>query len=165
MAEVNTTPTELGYLSGVTSAVQTQIAGKITQNNWSTFSPTLTSSNGGDTIPVYSTNTGRYVTIGKTVFCIVALTDDGGAEGNGSGSLRVNLPVAAGTNYSMTTAPIGRSFNSSTDKIIYGSIAALGTFVTLNDFDAAGAAFTGLTPTEQNNISRGIFLQFWYEID
>ena len=72
VTSLNTTvsDTEIGYLDGVTSALQTQLAGKAdTQAAWQTFTPTyvnLTVGNG--------TTVARYVQIGKTVYGYLRFT-------------------------------------------------------------------------------------------
>lgn len=61
-----------------------------------TFTPTVTLVGGaGNTVPVYSTNTGRYIRNGNQVSVEILLTGDGGAEGAGTGVINVALPFTA----------------------------------------------------------------------
>lgn len=82
--------TEVGYLDGVTSGVQTQINSKLTTPGaWSSWSPTVTSS--GGTITTSVVNAATYTQIGKTVFVAFDVTISN--AGTGSGALQVSLPV------------------------------------------------------------------------
>jgi hypothetical protein len=53
----------------------------------------------GNTVPVYSTNTGRYTRVGNTIFVNVYLTGDGGAEGAGTGQINIALPITASASF------------------------------------------------------------------
>lgn len=147
-------------------------SGGMTSPTWSTFSPTVTLVGGaGNTVPVYSTNTGRYITIGKIVHVRVLLNGDGGAEGAGTGKMTIALPVTAGTNPSDAGfsfgayKPIGYAGNNATEYLLAGRIAgASATTIGLNYFTtvSATASFTG---ADQNNTARTVSLDFCYEID
>ena len=94
VTSINTTvsDTELGYLDGVTSALQTQIDGKVTGSNaaWTSYAPTVTSGTGTITT---ATATGKYVQFGKTVIARGTVTIT--TAGTGAGGLFVTAPVTA----------------------------------------------------------------------
>lgn len=85
--------TELGYLDGVTSALQTQLAGKAdTTGNgaWTSYTPTVTSASGSFTTV---SGTGRYVQLGKLVVLMVKVTIT--TNGTAAGNVKVSLPVSS----------------------------------------------------------------------
>jgi len=130
---------------------------------WADFTPTVTLSGGsGNTVPVYTYNTGRYIAIGNAVYCRVRLASDGGAEGAGTGQFCVALPVAAGASNVNVFVPVGRASNSTTNFLLTGRIAESGTVIEISKWTAidAMASFTG---ADQNNTTRGVYLDFWYE--
>jgi hypothetical protein len=134
-------------------------------NAWSTFTPTVTLVGGaGNTVPVYSTNTGRQRTLGKVVHAVVYLTGDGGAEGAGTGTINIALPTAASASNPPIYFPVGFLRNNVTDFPIFGLIDASGTTVQLFYF-AAGTTITALDGDDQNSTTRSIGLRFAYEID
>lgn len=132
---------------------------------WSTFTPSITLTGGsGNTVPQYSTNTGRYAVVGNIVFVDVYLTGDGGNEGAGTGIFRVNLPVTAGANHPYALFPCGTAQNgSSTVYLLYGKIPGSNTTIDLNYLDSitSTAVFKG---DLQNNTTRSVRLKFFYEI-
>ncbi len=66
--------TELGYLDGVTSAIQTQINAKLTEAlTWTTYTPTWTATGGTPSIG-NGTLTGKYIRIGKLLHFKIELT-------------------------------------------------------------------------------------------
>lgn len=130
-----------------------------------TWSPTVTLVGGtGNTTPVYTTNLARYEKIGHIVFCSVELLGDGGAEGAGTGVINIALPVAAGNNQLHIEYPCGRAVNGATEHILFGTISANSTTVTLSQQTAANST-TPFQGNDQNNTSRHIDLQFWYKVD
>ncbi len=132
-----------------------------------TFTPTITSSNGADTIPVFTTNTGRYTRIGNTVFADVYLDGDGGAEGNGYGQIRINLPVTAGASHPTEYFECGRMYSGAGMTGYYplfGQIQGSATYIELYYLQSGN--FNALAP---NNFStpgggRTIRLKFFYEV-
>lgn len=129
----------------------------------STFTPTVTLVGGaGNTTPVYSTNSGRYIKIGNFYFCDVNLSGDGGAEGAGTGRVNIALPATASASQADNEFPIGGAFNNATFYTLFGAIAASGTTVKLFYLSAVGTRvdFTG---ADQNNTSRIVRLKFFYE--
>ena len=167
IADGSVSNTEFQYIGTLSSDAQTQISAKVTQNAGGTYAPTVTLAGAGN-VPVYTTNSGRYVTIGKRVFVDVYLAGDGGTDGTGTTQLRVALPVTAGANVpdGYFTAGHGRdaAFPSSGNFHVIGNIAASGTYIALALFSAATttALFTG---ADQATTGRAMRLNFSYEID
>lgn len=131
---------------------------------WQTFTPTVTLVGGaGNTVPVYSTNTGRYFVIGRLCFVEVYLTGDGGAEGAGTGQFNVALPVTAGANHPDSKFHAGYALNNVTEYEVDGVIAGSATTIALSYLNllTTTAAFTG---ADQNNATRTVRLKFHYEI-
>jgi hypothetical protein len=129
-----------------------------------TYTPTVTLVGGaGNTVPVYSTNAGRYEQIGQRVFVDVYLTGDGGAEGAGTGTFSVALPVTASASQSTSYFPCGFFANSTAEEPIWGQIAASGTVIDFAYEDVLNN-FTVMTGAEQNNATRSVRLKFNYEV-
>jgi len=129
--------------------------------NWNTFTPTVTKSAGG-TVPVYSTNTGRYRTFGNLCFVDVYLTGDGGSEGVGGGFISVALPVPQGESFlNAGDVQVGYALNGGNEMILVGTVdnetvtlSFLQTITNLGNFGG----------NEQDNATRTIRLKFAYEI-
>lgn len=130
-----------------------------------TFTPTVTLVGGaGNTVPVYSTNTGTYTRIGDVVFVTVLLTGDGGAEGAGTGTFNVALPFTAAASGNLDVGPIGGSaINNATRFQLLTVINGGATTVSLFYWSSISAisAFTG---DLQNNTTRSVKFQFWYYV-
>jgi hypothetical protein len=93
--------TEVGYLDGVTSAVQTQINSKASNTDWTAYTPTWTNLTVGN-----GSLTARYTQVGKVVHLIIDFvlgsTSSVGTEPSFS------LPVTAtSVGYRASTTPIG----------------------------------------------------------
>jgi len=124
-----------------------------------TFTPTVTLVGGaGNTVPVYTTNTGRYTRIGNRIFVDILLTGDGGDEGAGTGVINVALPIAASASNPGGYPPCGRYENGATVGYLAGLISGGGSTIRL--LLPTGLDMTG---ADQNNASRTIRLQFQYE--
>lgn len=153
------TSTTLAFLDA-TSSIQTQIDSKVTSPVWSTFSPTVTLVGGaGNVTPVYTTNTGRSLVIGKIAHVEIYLNGDGGDEGAGTGQLTIALPAASGASSPPGYFPCGSGLNNATGYDLYGEIASGASVISLNK--AMISPFIG---DEQNNATRSIRLKFSYEI-
>lgn len=136
-----------------------------TSPTWSTFSPTVTLVGGaGNTVPVYSTNSGRYATIGKVVMVQIALEGDGGNEGAGTGQVNIALPTTAGASLASRYRAGGYAYNGASNFAPLVDISQGGTTLRLVYLDAS-LAYQNFTGNNQNNSSRGISLNFSYEID
>lgn len=152
--------------AGATEEISCPAAGRevlASSLSWGTFTPTVTLVGGaGNTVPVYSTNSGRYAQVGKNIFVDVYLTGDGGAEGAGTGVLTVALPVAASGSQSTGKFIIGYGLNNTLESVLTATIAASASVTSLSYFNAIGttASYTG---AEQNNSTRTIRLKFHYE--
>lgn len=134
--------------------------------DWTNYTPTVTLVGGaGNTVPVYSTNTGRWMRVGKTVFVQVVLADDGGAEGAGTGIFTVALPVAVGASAPGSHyVPAGRAVNDTSRFMLYIDLAASATTASLA-YWATSTSFPTLTGADQNNATRSVTLHFSYETD
>lgn len=129
-----------------------------------TYTPTVTLVGGaGNTVPVYTTNSGRYERIGSRVFVDVYLTGDGGAEGAGTGTFSVALPIAANASQKTSYFPCGHFANSTSEDPIWGQIAGGGTVIDFAYEDVLNN-FTVMTGAEQNNATRSVRLKFAYEV-
>jgi hypothetical protein len=132
---------------------------------WANFTPTVTLVGGaGNTVPVYSTNQGRWMRLGKTVWVDVYLTGDGGNEGAGTGRVNVALPVAVGANAVPDYKVVGRFSNNALRGLVIGELPASATTIALAYFDTIGTIAV-ITGDLQNNATRLIKLSFHYETD
>ena len=141
-------------------------SGQSTLSNYTegTFTPTVTLVGGaGNTVPVYSTNTGRHTRIGRQVFVEVYLTGDGGAEGAGTGVFNVNLPITASASNPTSYFPVGIFVNGTAEDPVWGQIVASGTTIELAYEDVLNN-LTSMTGAEQNNTTRTVRLKFFYEV-
>lgn len=134
-----------------------------------TFTPTVTLVGGaGNTVPVYSTNTGRYTQIGNQCFVDIYLTGDGGNEGAGSGVINIALPITAGASHPAGNFLAGSLINGSSQKPCYGVLTGGATTVALKmQGDTAGALIDtnpDVTGNNQNNATRSIRMKFFYEV-
>lgn len=134
-----------------------------------TFTPTVTLIGGaGNTVPVYSTNSGRYTRIGNRVLVEIYLNGDGGNEGAGTGTIEIALPFTAGANMPGGNFSAGSITNNTESQPAYGFIqAGTATVAVRMQTDTAGAlnsTITGATGADQNNTTRSIRLQFSYEV-
>lgn len=131
---------------------------------WANFTPTVTLVGGaGNTVPVYSTNSGRYIRIGNAVHVSVYLSGDGGAEGAGTGQINIALPVAASASQIGSHFPCGVSTNGATINLLIAEVAASATTFALAYFDTISST-TILTGAGQNNTTRSIRASFSYEV-
>jgi hypothetical protein len=151
--------------SGTFGGSQVAVNGTSANNQfptYGTFTPTVTLVGGaGNTVPVYTTNTGRYQVIGKTVFVDVYLTGDGGAEGAGTGVINIALPVTASASNPLSLFPVGYALNNATERKLWATVNSTTTInlIYLNTSDASA----GLTGADQNNATRTIRVKFFYE--
>ncbi len=161
-----TSPTLVTPTLGVASATSINFGGGALGNYipWTSYTPTVTSSVGGDTIPVYTTNSGLYTRIGDTVFVQVFLTGDGGAEGNGSGDLRIALPVAVGASDLGILRGNGIRLNNATYYTILANPVVGQSYFRLFYIDPATNTQNIITPTLQNNTTRTIQISFFYRV-
>lgn len=128
-----------------------------------TYTPVITLVGGaGNTVPVYSTNSGNYTRIGNRVYVDILFTGDGGAEGAGSGQFTVSLPV----NYSNSVVggyySLGYFQNSTTFDLVLGQLTG-GNLIALIYQNTLGT-FTTMTGANQNNTTREVKLSFNYQV-
>ncbi len=129
-----------------------------------TFSPTVTLvGGGGNTVPVYSTNTGRYTRIGNRVYVDIFLTGDGGAEGAGTGVLTIAIPITSGASFPAGTFLCGTALNSTTAYLLVGSIGGGGGVISLSYYSSV-TNIASMTGADQNNATRSVRLNFFYEV-
>jgi hypothetical protein len=126
-----------------------------------TWTPIVTLVGGsGNTVPVYTTNLGRYTRIGNRVFCEIILSGDGGDEGAGTGTVAISLPfgaVSSGLNY----WGLGYVYNSTTELQPLPVISSGASIVIIKYWNAG--SLIALTGAGQNNASRGIQISIVYE--
>ncbi len=128
-----------------------------------TFAPTVTLVGGaGNTVPVYTTNTGRHTKIGNRAFIDVLLTGDGGNEGAGTGVVTIGLPFTSSANETPASFPVGIASNGATTYLLYGFIGAGSGTLTLS-YASSISALSSFTGADQNSASRSITLRFFYE--
>jgi hypothetical protein len=145
--------TELGYLDGVTSAIQTQFAGKAdTTGNgaWTSYTPVLTAITTNPTMGTGETRNGGYVQIGKLVIYRFAIFFGTSGVNAGSGGYRISLPV----NGKGTGGPGANSsgslflYDSSAGTMFAGSIIEIGASSTAGPcYYAQNASLTELGAT------------------
>jgi hypothetical protein len=140
-----------------------QVFGDFLYNSsWTAYTPTVTLVGGaGNTVPVYSTNWGAYKKIGKTVHYTVLLDGDGGAEGAGTGNIRIALPfpAASGNRY---WESLGRVVNDVNSYIGIARIDASSSTIRVRHFNTATT--TGDVPgTGQSGTTRTMTFSGTYE--
>ena len=134
--------TEIGYLDGVTSAVQTQINGKLTTPGvWTSYTPTW---GGASSNPAIGNGTlvGRYVQIGTLVIFRIFL-QAGSSTTFGSGYWHFNYPpINRSTNESVLPGINGIMYDASlnTYSTIFGIFEHSSTQFALGSAGSAGAA-------------------------
>lgn len=139
------------------------ISGGFASPTWSTFTPTVTLVGGSsNTVPQFSTNTGRYIVVGKIIHLDIYLVGDGGNEGAGTGVLNIALPATAGANNPTSYFPCGY-FKNTAEVLFMGQIASSGTTISLAYLN--GTTLTNLTGADWNGTGRTGRLKFSYEID
>lgn len=147
VTSINTTvsDTELGYLDGVTSAIQSQLAGKAdTSGNgaWTSWTPTLTTGGTNPTLGTGSSATGKYLRLGNLVIARFFITFGTSGVAAGSGTYRVSLPINSAAHGEMS----GSLF-------LYDSSAAAGTSAGMFSYDAAASYVQMLYPTATTTYS------------
>ena len=132
ITSLNTTvsDTELGYLDGVTSAIQTQLGGKAdTTGNgaWTSYTPTL----GGITLGNGSLYA-AYCQIGKIVHFRIGF--NAGSTTSFSGSMSLTIPVAAANQQTDTFIGSGYAYDASpgTGQILVVYLATTAGNITIN---------------------------------
>lgn len=149
----------------VSSLVTTNSSGvpSLQSMAWSSYSPTVTLVGGsGNTVPVYTTNTGRFCRMGNTVFFEVTLQGDGGAEGAGTGSINIALPVNAASSGSVSVIR-GDFTNGALLGILQGSIVTSGSTIAFAYWNTISTV-TSFVGNNQNDTSRNINIQGWYQV-
>lgn len=120
------TPTELGYLSGVTSAIQTQFTGKATTTAWTAFTPTGSWSTN-------TTYTGFTRRVGDTGFYKVKVALSGAPT---TGNLTLTMPagntidttkIASSSDTYALMDSGGILYQSSSSKPVHGALAMYST--------------------------------------
>jgi hypothetical protein len=152
-------------LSAVSYGLLSATNPSISTGLWNTFTPTMTLVGGaGNTVPVYSTNTGRYTRVGNTIFVNVYLTGDGGAEGAGTGQINVALPVTVSASFPTTIyQAVGQAINGAANYLLVGILQASGTTIQVSFLNTTTALISAVTGADQNNVSRTLTLSFSYE--
>jgi hypothetical protein len=149
----------IGNISGSTGAPT-----EVPLTRSTSFTPTVTLVGGaGNTTPVYTTNSGRYMRVGNQVFFDSYLADDGGAEGAGTGQINIALPFTASSAHATGYFPVGTAVNNTTNYIIYGQISGSSSTIQLSYVSLIGtlSAFSG---ADQNNTTRSIRIKGHYDV-
>lgn len=131
------------------------------------FTPTVTLVGGaGNVVPQYTVNVGKVFKVGSRVHCIIDLSGDGGAEGAGTGAITVALPYAAARTRNI--GQVGMIQNGSTSGgvgVLGGTLAAGTSTITLFVWSGANlSTISNVTGALQNNATRAIYLDFWYDV-
>lgn len=163
--EIACTAAGRAILDDANATAQLATLGAPAYTDWANYTPTVTLVGGANnTVPVYSTNYGRWCRIGNLVHVAVRLSGDGGNEGAGTGRINVALPVAASANgNSAEIAGGGYTQNTTNNWANYVSISASASTAQLAHSTSA-TAIAVTTGDDQNNASRTIRLHFWYEV-
>lgn len=129
-----------------------------------TFAPTVTLVGGtGNTVPQYTTNTGRYTRIGNRVFFNIELADDGGDEGAGTGQIRIALPIQSSASQPADVC-FGHVFNNTSDFAnVKGYIGPSSTTIRLS-YASSLTSNASITGDLQNNATRFIRIGGSYEV-
>ncbi len=129
-----------------------------------TFVPTVTLVGGaGNVVPVYTTNSGRYQKVGNRVFVEIFLDGNGGAAGAGTGAINIALPLAASANQTPDFIIAGHFHNGANEHIAFAQVSPSGTITELF-IQSAITTTRAATGADQNNATRTIKLNFWYEV-
>lgn len=153
-----------GYATSVVRCIAYQRASATPITAWATYTPTVTLVGGaGNTVPVYTTNIGRWMRIGNVVFVDVFLDGDGGAEGAGTGRVTIALPVAVGASAAGDYKIAGRASNNASRWVLYAEMVA-GASTTALLIQNAATTVAAMTGDDQNNTTRLIKLSFFYEV-
>lgn len=92
---------------------------------FNTWTPVLTlTGGGGNTVPVYTVNSGTYTRLGRAVFFNIELSGDGGAEGAGTGQITITLPFTTAASQLPITEPWGSAMNSTNEHVLFCRLAA-----------------------------------------
>jgi hypothetical protein len=162
--EITCTAAGRALLDDASASAQLTTLGAASYTDWTTFTPTVTLTGGsGNTVPVYTTNVGRYIQIGKLVVVDIRLVGDGGDEGAGTGRINIAVPIAAGTNQQGGQMTCGTVQIPAGVTLLSASIAA-GASVLLCSYISSGF-YTNLTGADQSNTTRDIRIKYFYEVD
>lgn len=129
------------YLQGIWTPVVTLVGGS------------------GNTVPVYSTNSGDWTRIGRLVFFNIVLSGDGGAEGAGTGAMHISLPFSTSSGQLAVRSVSGRAVNGANETLISLQFSASSGTVALWQGAADLTTFKG---SSQNNVTRSIVLSGFF---
>jgi len=164
IAQLFTSPTMITPILGAAQATSITLGSGTALSDYvqGTWVPILTLVGGaGNTVPVYTTNTGIYTRIGNIVYCQILLDGDGGDEGAGTGAVNISLPIVAGANTAASKGVNGVGFNGATRYQLFAVTSASQIVASIFYWDTI-SSYVPLTGVDQNNISRTIGLEFSY---
>lgn len=128
---------------------------------WADYTPTIT---GPATVPVFSTNVGRWCQIGKTVFVDVYLTGDGGTDGSGTGQINIALPAnTGGSSPAAGDFLVGSAVGNGLNYLLLGTLGGGVSTIQLRYYTSISAT-ANLTGNSFPNGFRAMRLQFNYEV-
>jgi len=130
-----------------------------------TFTPTVTLVGGtGNTVPEYSTNSGRYTRIGRVVFVSIRLSGATGDAGAGTGNLKIALPITVSASWPGVYTGNGYVFDGTANEYLVLPDLSAGA-------DVAGLIYWSDLTTigtikgeNQSGGGRTIKITFWYEV-
>jgi hypothetical protein len=129
-----------------------------------TFTPTVTLVGGsGNTVPVYSTNIGRYVKIGKICWVEIRLDGDGGDEGAGTGQIYIQLPFTRFASGASNRIVSGFLENGTASYIPLVVVETATNTIAIRYYNTI-ASQTSFTGAHQNNTIRSMMFTFTYEV-
>lgn len=160
-----TTPTLVTPVLGAATATSISFGGTaLSSYVEGTFTPTVTLVGGaGNTVPVYTTNVGRYTRIGNRVFVDIYLSGDGGAEGAGTGNLNIALPIAASSSNTRILSGSGVGSNGAVGTPLVAEVLASATTCAIK-YISTLSVYEAYLGSNQNDTSRFITLSFVYEV-
>lgn len=117
------------------------------------YATTITSTTGGDTVPTYTTNTGRFVLEGSMcTWWFYLLNSSGGTAGSGTGLLQFSLPIAGQS--------LGQGERNGAGMIYEGGGGTVGHVITSiwtsTTMGLAKSDTALATPNDQSDVSRAL---------
>jgi hypothetical protein len=131
---------------------------------WQSYTPTLTGSVSNPTLGSGATQAGRYVRIGNTIHGVARIFV-GTSYVNGSGDLRLSLPLAPTSLWQTTPFVVGNGhiydYSGAGTRYVVSAQVGTGTFALLNHDTAVTVTYASpITLADSDNVA----LRFTYEV-